>query len=174
MQVLQYNVAQLMKEQIGATRRHAVETDIAELFLEWPITHPLMGEVHFLRTNRGILVRAELETGVEIACSRCLEPVRHRLWLTFEEVFTPTVDVRTGGKAKLDEEDRALWIDDHHSLDISEIVRQDVLLNITSHVLCREDCLGICPACGQNRNEEPCDCIGEYLDRRWAKLSALR
>ena len=171
---LQYNVAQLLIEQIGATRQYALETDITSLDLEWPVTQPLGGEAHFLRTNRGVLVRAELLTGIELTCSRCLEPVRQRLQVTIEEEFTPTVDVQTGGRAKVEEEDRALWIDDHHTLDLTEVISQGLLLNTPIHVLCRADCMGLCPVCGQNRNEEPCGCAEEKLDLRWAKLSALR
>lgn len=174
MEALQYNVAQLLKEQIGATRRYTVEAEVTGMDLEWPVTRPLKGEVHFLRTNSGILVHATLDTGVELACSRCLEPVNQRLRLVIEEEFTPTVDVRSGSRVKVEEEDRALWIDDHHILDLSEVVRQGILLAIPAHVLCREDCRGICPVCGQNRNEDPCDCQEEEIDLRWEELLSWR
>ena len=72
------------------------------------------------------------------------------LEVSVEEVFSPTIDIFTGKGITPEEEDRALWIDEHHILDLIEVVRQDVLLAAPISVMCRTDCRGLCPDCGQD------------------------
>jgi uncharacterized protein len=170
---MQYNVAQLLKDPIGATRAHAVQADITHLDPALLAVRPLVGDVRFLRTRAGILVQGVLWTEVHLTCSRCQEPMVARLELQLEEEFRPTIDVLTGRKLVMDEEDQALWIDAHHTLDLTEVVRQGLLLAIPMRPLCRPDCKGLCPMCGQNWNEGPCDCAEVEGDSRWAILKRL-
>jgi uncharacterized protein len=123
-------------------------------------------------TGDGILAQGDLSAELTLPCSRCLEPVAVPIDVELEEVFTPTIDVITGQAIKLEEDDRALWIDEHHILDLSEVLRQDVLVAVPMHPVCREDCRGLCSTCGQNLNEGSCNCAPEP-DPRWASLAAL-
>ena len=59
-------------------------------------------------------------------------------------------------------------------LDLQPLARDAVLLNLPQVPLCREDCAGLCPVCGADRNDEPCGCEVEAGDPRWATLDALR
>lgn len=170
---MQYNVAQLLKGPIGGTRTYAVQADITDLDRALPVVRPLVGDVHFLRTRAGILVQGFLWTEVRLLCSRCQEPMVARLELHLEEEFRPTVDVLTGRKLVMEEEDQALWIDARHILDLTEVVRQGLLLAIPMRPLCRPDCKGLCPICGQNWNEGPCTCAEAEGDARWAILKRL-
>ncbi len=81
-------------------------------------------------------------------------------------------------KAPLDEvpdedEDEALLIDEHHVLDLSEVIRQGLLLVDPRQTLCRPDCAGLCPRCGGNRNLGECNCDEGLRDPRWAALQTL-
>jgi uncharacterized protein len=109
---------------------------------------------------------------MQINCARCLEPVAVPLEVSVEEVFSPTIDIFTGKSVTPEEEDRALWIDEHHILDLSEVVRQDVLLAAPISVTCRTDCRGLCPNCGQDLNQGKCGCEPEP-DPRWGPLLKL-
>ncbi len=169
----QWNVAQLLKEPIGATRSYAVvatavhdEADVAQAV-------PLTGQVGMLRTSEGILVEGELAGAITVECSRCLRPVVVPVTVTIEEEFKPTVDVVRGNFLRVDEEDAALLIDEHHVLDIAEVLRQAVLLEAPLQVFCRPDCAGLCQTCGQDLNEGMCDCPDVETDPRWEQLSAL-
>ncbi len=181
---LVFNVAQLLREPIGATRQGQVSAGLYRLVPELAeIAAPsaaqgeadeaaLTGSVRLMHSQGGVLVQGHLHAQAVLSCSRCLEPVTVPLDIEFEEVFAPTIDVITGRPLPNEEEDRALWIDERHILDLSEVLRQDVLLAVPMHVLCREECRGLCPTCGKNLNQGPCDCTPEP-DPRWAALQDL-
>ena len=62
-------------------------------------------------------------------------------------------------------------LNEAHEVDLTEPVRQSVLLEIPMKPLCRPDCAGLCPHCGKNRNEGPCDCQEEPADPRLSVLA---
>jgi uncharacterized protein len=177
-----FNVAQLLKEPVGATRRGEVDAQLQDLISEAELKQAgaaedlpemaLTGPVRLMHTVNGVLVQGSLAAEVVLQCARCLEPVTVHLDVPVEETFEPTLDIATGQLVKPEEEDQALWINEHHILDLSEVLRQDVLLEMPVHVLCRPDCRGLCPTCGQNLNEGTCDCESEP-DPRWDSLREL-
>lgn len=168
------NVAQLLKSPTGATRHYELEEDIGALDQTLKPLTALYGAVELVRTTDGILVRASLLTTVELTCSRCLDAFSHTLRLRIEEEFLPTVDIMTGARLPIpDDADVATLIDAHHILDLTEIVRQSLLLALPPFPLCRKDCKGLCPHCGQNWNEGPCDCHAAEPDPRLAILKQL-
>lgn len=169
----QWNVAQLLKEPIGATRSYEVLVPAPQSDAELRQAAPLAGHISMLHTNRGILVEGELAGSVTVECSRCLRPVPLPVTVTLEEEFQPMVDVVRGSYLAVEEEDSALLIDEHHILDIGEVVRQAVLLEVPMQVLCKPDCAGLCQTCGKDLNEGPCDCLLTAPDPRWEQLGAL-
>lgn len=175
---LKFNVAQLLRDPPGASRVADVAVDLYQLVPELVAGQEnlpeaiLQGPVRLMHTNAGILVRGRVATTATAACSRCLEPVAVPLAFEVEEVYAPTIDIVTGKSVTPDEEDRALWIDARHILDLAEVLRQDVLLTMPLNVLCRDDCRGLCPMCGQNLNQASCTCQAE-TDPRWDILTDL-
>jgi uncharacterized protein len=92
-----------------------------------------------------------------------------------EEEFHPTIDIITGAALPLTADaEEATQIDEHHEIDLTEVVRQNLLLAIPQHPLCRTRCLGLCPTCGKNWNEGPCHCVHDETDPRWDALKNLR
>ena len=164
-----FNVAQLLKAPIGTTRQYDVDQSLPSIE-ENPLTEPVRGHVKLVRTRRGVLVDASFGTAAQLQCSRCLEDVLAPLNLHFEEEFVPSIDVNTGLPVPPlpGEDDSAFKIDEHHQLDLSEATRQYGLLEIPLQPLCREDCAGLCPTCGKNRNDGGCQCAPEADDPRLA------
>ncbi|MCS7221243.1 MAG: DUF177 domain-containing protein [Anaerolineae bacterium] len=171
---MHYNVAQLLKEPTGAIRHYRLDEDVTGIDPTLVLTQRLQGDIMMLRTVKGILVTGNLITRIEVLCSRCLEPVDLPLEVNLEEEFQPTVDVITGQRLPMEEEDQALWIDAHHILDLTEVIRQNLLLASPLHPLCRESCAGICPECGKNLNEGPCECVFTEIDPRWSILASFK
>ncbi|MBI3976561.1 MAG: DUF177 domain-containing protein [Chloroflexi bacterium] len=171
---MQFNVAQLLKQPVGTVREHEIDdTQPANPDIHW--VGRLRGRVRFIRTGRGILVRARLGGLATDMCGRCLGDAQFPVRVHFEEEFLSSVDVITGLPNDVREERAAgaFLIDARHLLDLSEAVRQYALLDLPLQVVCSEACAGLCPRCGENLNEGPCACPPEAIDPRWAQLSEL-
>lgn len=177
---LSFNVAQLLRDPVGTSRHVDVSAELGHLAPELSglsdegevSTAQISGPVRMMHINDGVLVQGKLNVRTTLACARCLEPVAVEFQFDLEEVYKPTVDLASGKVIIPEEEDRALWIDDHHILDLTEVLRQDVLIAQPLHVVCREECRGLCPTCGRNLNEGACGCPPE-ADPRWSALADL-
>jgi uncharacterized protein len=189
---MQYNVAQLLKEPIGAMRRYELVEDIHELDPELVVLGPVVGNVELIRIHSGILVRANLSTALQVGCNRCLEPIATSVRFTIEESFRPLTEVHTGRYIAPDEfegeeedlEDAALIINEQHILDLSEVVRQSIWLALPMYPSCNWEGAAECPnysrylrelkATQEQQGEDVDAGEEEVVDPRWAALLALR
>jgi uncharacterized protein len=105
-----------MREPIGRTREHHVDT-IVDLNGDGK-KHKITGDCTLLHTPRSILVKCELDTEVDLTCSRCLKQFHQPLKIKFEDEFIPTVDVNSGVPLPPSEDASAFTIDEHHILDL--------------------------------------------------------
>jgi uncharacterized protein len=173
---LQFNVAGLLTGPKGGTRSYELYIPVSELDQldeGFDVVAPFQGSARFLWTNEHIMVRVTGMTVVTMTCSRCLEPFTQAVEVHIEEAFVPTVDMATGMPIVQDESDVAVLIDEHHILDLSEILRQSILLAMPLTPVCSPDCKGLCPVCGANLNHESCSCTVESIDPRWSALHIL-
>lgn len=171
---MQFNVAQLLKQPVGAKRVYEIDEPLGELDPDLVPVAPIRGQIKFVRTHDGVLVTGQLATVLEVNCNRCLEAFDLPVSIEMEEEFKSRIDLRTGAHLPVtDEEEAATLIDAHHIIDLQEVVRQDLLLALPLNPLCREACKGLCPICGANLNEGPCECEPEDVDPRWSGLSDL-
>jgi len=171
---MRFNVAQLLKSVTGTSKWYDVDEDITAIDGTLDIIKPLTGRVRFIRSGKGILVTGHLRTEMLVPCRRCLTPVAVTVELDLEEEFHPSVDIITGAVLPAQEgEDKATRMDWHHILDLTEVIRQNLLLAMPMSVLCSPDCRGLCPTCGANLNEGPCNCQQQEGDPRLAALRDL-
>jgi uncharacterized protein len=171
--VLDYNLAQLLKQAVGVSREYELDQSIAGIDQSLDVVAPLQATVKLVRTTNGALMSLRGQTTLQVACSRCLEPVMEPVPLDISEEFLQTVDVITGTPLGAPKDDPALLIDGHHDLHLTDLLREYLLVALPMHPLCREDCKGLCPHCGHNLNLGPCDCNKETGDERWVALKAL-
>ncbi|NLV74661.1 MAG: DUF177 domain-containing protein [Chloroflexi bacterium] len=166
-----YNVAQLFKENIGATQRRYLSGELMDLDELNPGPTSVEGAVVLMRTRQGVLAQVKAQMRAYQECRRCLEPLRADLELAFEEEFLPTIDINTGLRIVPEEDaDPVLQIDDHHLLDLEELIRQYALVELSEGHLCSADCKGLCDHCGANLNTEECRCEPDAIDPRLAEL----
>lgn len=164
---MRINVSQQLKSSIGSTRNY----DVSEV-VNLPSGDSLVeGTVTLVRTDRGILARATLHTVIEATCSRCLSLLNCPITLNIEEEYFPITDVVSGTALPLPEEMGSFLIDEPHILDLTEVICQYALLIMPMKPLCREDCAGLCPTCGYDLNQGPCNCLPQQADPRWFELS---
>ena len=168
---MRYNVAQLLKEPIGATRSYRLSDERADS-PEFG-ADAISGSVQFLRTHQGILARGAAEARMTQTCGRCLREFAGSARLLLEEEFFPQVDVNTGRRLTLPADVDGTVIDANHILDLTEVLRQSLVAAQPMKPLCRPDCPGLCPECGADRNNEICTCGLAARDPRWGALTAL-
>ena len=166
---MKINVSQQLKAPIGARRSYQV-SDIVNIAGSNVL---VQGEVRLTRTEQGILAEGTLYTEFEFTCSRCLILFNCPLTLNIEEEYSPTTEVVSGASLPLPEEPGSFTIDEYHTLDLTEAVRQYTLLATPMKPLCCEDCAGLCPECGYNLNQGPCNCPTQVADSRWSQLAKL-
>ncbi len=166
---MRINVSQQLKASIGSIQNYEVSGIVNVAGGKSMV----QGEVGLMRTDRSILAKGTLHTEVEVTCSRCLGLFSCLLTLNIEEEYFPIKDVVSGTSLPLPEEPGCLTIDEHHVIDLTEAIRQYALLAIPMKPLCREDCAGLCPHCGHNLNQGPCDCSPQETEPRWSELSKL-
>jgi len=188
-----YNVAQLLKEPTGSVRRYELAENLDNLDPELDILGPLVGNLQLMRTNSGVLVTGALSTAIRSTCNRCVEPIAVLVRFDLEENFRPLTEVETGryihpaefeGEAE-DLEDAALIIDEHHLLNIAEIVRQNIWLALPMYPGCNWEGAGECPNLTVLRqslgdvtlltsDDVAAEGETEVVDSRWATLLKLR
>ena len=127
------------------------------------------------RKGEAIRLKGRIRAEVELSCDRCLRPVAAPLEVEFEESFVSSAtDDRTGEEKELGREDLHIAFYEGDSIDVDELVREQVLLALPTRFVCREDCKGLCPTCGADLNAESCDCPRGEIDPRWAALAKLK
>ena len=160
---MQINVAQLLKEPVGAKRSY----DIDEFAGENTANH-VTGVIGLIRTNHGILLMGKLSAEINGTCARCLRPAQVRVTLNLEEEYFPVVDINTGFHLKHSSEEFTL--SDKHILDLDEALRQYIITATPTKLLCKPDCQGLCPVCGKEVAAGDCGHRNKSYDHRWDKL----
>jgi uncharacterized protein len=157
MEELEFNVSHLLREPVGATDEVEICVD-RDFDLDAFTTNHLRGHAQLMHTNFGILVRANLFAQTSLACDRCLEKYDAQLTASFAEEFLPVVDVATGRPVQSERTEETFFLTPNHVVDMTEAVRQHLLISMPMHQLCDEECRGLCPQCGANLNVNPCSC----------------
>ena len=125
------------------------------------------------RADGQLFIEGQLTALAQVECDRCLTPIELPVAKEFTLEYVTTEAYQAFEAAELSEEDLALSVFDGEGIDIDEIVREQLLLAVPSQTLCRENCKGLCPACGEDRNLVDCDCKGSEIDPRWKGLENL-
>jgi uncharacterized protein len=167
---MQFNVSELLRESYGSFRDHDIDDDLR---IDGERQH-FTGHVRFDRVPAGILVRAKLHNDWRTDCSRCLEPCTLPIDLTIEEQYIPTIDPISGSRVTPPPgEEDAYRINERHMIDLSLPVQQYWTMAQPIAPVCREDCAGICPTCGE-RPASGHACVSDQADDRWARLRDLK
>ncbi len=126
-----------------------LELDDDEVHFQQPVEYDLRAQVQ----GDAVLVTGRLWTTATLRCGRCLrsfeQPVAVEQFVVHQEL---------GGE---------------DFVDLTPQVREDIILELPQRSLCSEDCRGLCPRCGVDRNQETCQCETAASDRRWEGLDKL-
>jgi len=172
--MLTVELARLDRERGGVRVHEVVEKDDPPLDdADLSLRDGLEVDLTVRRLPSGeIVVRGSISGVLDRECRRCLEPLEIPLEEEVDLLFVP----EAGPEEEADVEDEGVreFSEVAGVLELGEAVRAEAILAAPRFVECREDCEGLCPQCGINRNEQTCDCTRTEPDPRWEKLRALR
>lgn len=126
------------------------------------------------RKGEEVEILGRLSASIETPCARCLKRVTVPISAELSERFVPAVTWRSEEQHELSQEELNLAIFDGQSIELDDLVREEILLALPAQVLCREQCQGLCPTCGVDRNSNECGCDSRQVDSRWEALKNLR
>lgn len=135
------------------------------------VVEPIEIDVEVSQVREGTYVVTVDTTGsMQTRCRRCLEPVE----VSLDDRYRLVLQVSDEPEADSGDDDVVLMDRSTTEIDLGDTVRERVLIESDRYPVCSESCAGICPECGQNRNEHPCDCSTAAVDDRWSVLDGIR
>ncbi len=153
---------------------------------DFRVAEPVHLTLDVKKNGNRVAMTGRVTTVLEVACSRCLEPYRVPVDARVDLTFYPATDplatakpARTspkgdddgGDEVKEDDLGVSFYSDDF--IDLGQIMREQFYLALPMKPLCADDCKGLCPVCGINRNREACSCASTWVDPRFDALRKL-
>jgi uncharacterized protein len=141
----------------------------------------VLGRAEVVREHHGgreyisdIRVVGELGGRFETTCARCLELVSQEVSRSFDLIYRPLGIDRRKDEVSINEAETEIGYYEGGELELEDVLREQVLLAVPIKTVCRAECKGLCPKCGQNLNEGSCNCQPSQEDPRWYALRDLK
>jgi uncharacterized protein len=149
------------------------EIDFADTGLRQVTALHAVGSARLLENTGGeIRIQGRYSGTIEADCDRCLALALYPLEKTFDLFYRPPANLDVD-ELKIDEGEAEIGFYEGLGLELADVIKEQVLLALPMQRICSEDCKGICPICGANRNETPCACQAKLADDRWTALKNL-
>ncbi len=129
-------------------------------------------ELNVQKSEDEYFCQGRLEATVNLECARCLKPFEKQLAADIDFIVAPEGRNRAKEENVIDDEDY-VYYDNELRADLSDILRQAVILAVSLKPLCAEDCHGFCSVCGGNRNEKQCNCRKDNSINQFVELRNL-
>ncbi|MGQ9569328.1 MAG: YceD family protein [Thermodesulfovibrionales bacterium] len=118
------------------------------------------------KTYREVLISGDIKADVELQCSRCLKDFKLTMTIPFDVVYNPIDELKNEERYELKQDELDMGFYSGDELDISELIKEQIILNIPMKPLCNELCKGICLKCGADLNYDKCSCGEKEIDPR--------
>jgi len=119
-----------------------------------------------------VRVQGNFTALMEADCDRCLGLANFPLEKNFDLFYRPPLNLDVD-EVKIDEGEAEIGFYEGLGIEVADVIKEQILLALPMQRICQEDCKGICPVCGANRNESACDCRERPPDDRWRALKNL-
>jgi Predicted metal-binding, possibly nucleic acid-binding protein len=119
-------------------------------------------------------VEGAIKAKIETSCTRCFRKVETNLEFPFKATFVTMEHYTKEAETELQQDDLDIAVFEGDKLDLREIAREQILLNIPTQILCSAECKGLCEKCGADLNETDCGCAEKEIDPRWQGLRDLQ
>ena len=161
--MLRVDLGELQRK--GRLRIDGIVTAVDPLLAGLDLPGGLDVRLEASQVGRDVLVRGRLGGEAVLECRRCLKPLRG----PFDEEVT---FLYRSGLSAVEAEAEEVYVlaDRAREIDLTQAVREHVILAVPQYPLCDEACRGLCPHCGADLNQGPCSCSSKRADPRWAAL----
>ena len=126
------------------------------------------------RTLGEIRMEGDVAVAIEGTCDRCLDRAQYTIQNQFDLVYVPGSEGSAGKEDEIEQGALDVGYYEGAGVELNDVLREVMLLALPMQLICGQDCRGICPVCGQNRNQSDCGCSPQSSDDRWNKLKMLR
>jgi len=150
----------------------ALNATLASASHDYEFTAPLEVHVRYSRSQLDLFFDGEVRGRAQATCGRCLESFPLDVRQEFSLVLTPATPLT--GEIELAPGDLTQSFYEGPEIDLTPLVYEQVMLALPTRPLCGEECRGLCPQCGSNRNTGQCACVAEAGDPRWSALRNLK
>ena len=140
------------------------------------------GRAELIREHQGGRGRAvedirlvgQYATTLEFSCARCLEQIQRAVSREFDLLYRPLGVDAGHEELSVTQVEAEIGYYQDGGLELHDVLREQLLLQVPLKAVCREDCKGLCPQCGRNLNEAPCGCQQKVADPRWSALENIK
>ncbi len=166
-----------LREVRGSEDRVERTLDLGDLETEsgddYTVAAPVRLSLRLLKDGVKYRLVGNVTTTLRQHCGRCLEGFGLATDLPIDLMYLPHSENSGEGELELSDEDLSTAFYREEQIDLAQMVREQFQLSLPMKPLCRDDCDGLCPACGINRNLERCSCDTSWRDPRLAALETL-
>ena len=153
------------QESESCSFHYNMDLSSTELNGSFPFISPVAVQGTVEGRDGSAILKAKVSFDFSIPCDRCAEQIDRHYHFTFSHILVRSL-------VNQENDDRLIEVRDE-KLDLDELIREDILLELPTKFLCKEDCKGLCPVCGKNLNEGPCGCENYPVDPRMEVLKNL-
>ncbi|MBI5102024.1 MAG: DUF177 domain-containing protein [Nitrospirae bacterium] len=165
-------IADIPEEGLSVDLEENIQAD------SFSVVAPVVSRVQLTKAGGEVIVSGNLGADIEVQCSRCLRDFRQRLDLPVNVVYHPIEEFDEGAEGHparhvLSDDEMDMGFYRAGELDLDELLREQIILNIQMKPLCDSACKGLCPTCGIDLNTGSCNCAADRTDPRLAVLKKL-
>ncbi|MFC1563827.1 DUF177 domain-containing protein [candidate division KSB1 bacterium] len=130
----------------------------------------LISEVRIDVLGKNYYIKVTTDTNVKTECDRCLNDIALNLSINTSLVYTEDNSL----DPEHQQDDLLILPANCDTADLTDIIRQQIIVNLPMKILCNEECKGLCPGCGTDLNKKKCKCKNDKIDPRWEALKNIK
>jgi len=149
-------------------------TDLGIAPTELAVVPPVQVECQFYKVNHEVVVQGRLRSALHLTCSRCAEDFEQPICVALDAIYLPMDEVTSTRAKELEEGEVDVYPYTDPVIELTQMVRDKLLLSMPLQPHCTIGCKGLCPSCGVNRNVVSCQCGEERLGSPFEALKEFR
>jgi uncharacterized protein len=162
-----------MKIVISEIPEEGLDLDLQETVQFNDTLSPVQVYLRVTKVSTEVVVSGNIQANVELQCSRCLKDFRAQLTIPFEAIYHPLEHLKGEDKHKLEVDELDMGFYSKDELDLLQLTKEQIILNLPMKPLCNDLCKGICLQCGIDLNTGLCNCSAKEIDPRLETLKKL-